>query len=280
MSIAAEAALIDVLALHRRTHAEMQRSLAQGRCAECDMPVKPNGRARRTCLCEACQQTLAWCSACQRPKDRSMFARDRRSPNGLNGECRSCRRARKVAGRSAPRCARKGCGHEAAQARKGNYHKLCAECLTTHAWCSDCERARLRREFTREVRIHRRHAAICRACERARRPATGAKAAKSATARERYKAIRAYALAHPTAEKAAIARALGVSLNQIREAMQQLGFTIGHGPKRATALERYRAVANLAPAEIAAREGLSYNAAAQLRCRARKALARAGDTGS
>lgn len=282
MGIAAEAALIDVAARSGRSHAEMQRSLARGRCAACDMPVRPNGRRRRTCLCARCQETLAWCSTCQRAKGHAAFPRCRSNANGLNGECKDCRALRRPRMRTAaPPCARSGCASRAAEGRRGSYHKLCQACLRTHAWCSDCDRARPRGDFYRDVRAHERHAAICRACDRARRPRSGDAAERSQAARARYAAIREYAAAHPTAERAAIAQALGVSLNQITDAMRALGFTIGHGPKRAAALERYAAVVNLSPAEIMGREGLSYSAAVQLRVRARKALlAEAGGAGS
>lgn len=275
-SIAAEAAMLDLIAHGERTDAEIQRSLAQGRCAQCDMPIKSGYKGRRPCLCAACGETLSWCSTCQRPKPHATFPRCRRSPNGLNRECRQCRQGRKRARRPAPICARKGCKRFAANGRKGTWRKLCGECLKTHAWCSDCERARLRREFARATRLHKRHAAICLECDRARRPATGAKDALSREAQARYAAIRDYAQAHPTAGKAEIRAALGVSMPQIKAAMDALGFRIGFGPLRRAALERYRAVVDLNPAEIMTREGLTYQGALKLRCRARKALAEAG----
>lgn len=271
-SIAAEAALVDLLAHGERTDAEIQRSLTQGRCAQCDMPVKTGYKRRRPCLCAACGATLSWCSTCQRPKPHNAFPRCRRSPNGLNRECRQCRQGRKRARRPAPMCARKGCTRPASHGGKGTWHRLCAACLTTHAWCSGCDRARLRREFARGVRLHRRHAGICLACDRSRRPATGAKDAISREAQARYTAIRDYAEANPAAGKAQIMAALGVSLPQINAAMQALGFQLGFGPLKAAALTRYRAVVDLSPREIAEREGPSYKSAVQLRCRARKAL--------
>jgi hypothetical protein len=274
MSIAAEAALLDVIAAGGRTAQQIQRSLASGRCAECDLPVSTGYKRRRPCLCPRCAQTLAWCSPCQRPKAHSAFARCASNPNGLNAECRACRLARKLAGRPHPQCSRKGCTRLAAKAGKGNYRKLCEACLETHAWCSDCERARLRREFAREVRLRKRHAGICHACDRARKPPTGIRAAEIAAAHARYAAIRDYAQANPTAGKAAIIAALGVTAHQIREAMVALGFRLGHGPKRAVALERYRAIIDLSPAEIMECQGLGYNAAIKLRSKARQALER------
>lgn len=273
-SIAADAALLDLLAAGERTDAEIQRSLAQGRCAACDMPVKTGYKRRRPCLCPNCGLTLSWCSTCQRPKPLAAFPRCRRSPNGLNRECRQCRAERRVR-RPTPTCARRGCTRLVARAARNARRKLCEGCLRTHAWCSGCGRARLRREFARGVRLRRRHAGICLQCDRARRPATGAKDEVSREAQARYADIRDYAAAHPTAGKAEIMAALGVSMPQITAAMQALGFALGFGPIKAAALERYRAIVDLSPREIAAREGLSYNSAVQLRCRARKALAEA-----
>jgi hypothetical protein len=275
-SIAAEAAMVDLIAHGERTDAEIQRSLAQGRCAQCDLPIKTGYKRRRPCLCTTCGETLSWCSTCQRPKPLGAFPRCRRSPNGLNRECRQCRRGRKRARKPLPRCGRAGCTRLVALTSKGYPRKLCEQCLRTHAWCSDCERARLRREFAREVRHHKRHAAICLECDRSRRPATGAKDAVSREAQARYAAIRDYAAAHPTAGKAEIRAALGVSMPQIKAAMDALGFRIGFGPLKAAALTRYRAVVDLSLAEIMAREGLTYQGALKLRCRARKAIAEAG----
>lgn len=259
-----------------RTDADIQRSLHQGRCAACDLPVKTGYKRRRTCICPSCALSLSWCSKCQRPKPHGSFAKDASQTNGLNRECRACRAKRKRELRPHPTCARRGCQHPVATGRHGTYHRLCAGCMATHAWCSGCRRARLRREFTRGVRLGKRHAGVCRACGQLQRPATGVKAAESMAAHARYAAIRDYVASHPEAGKAAICAALGVSTMQIRNAQEHLGFCIGFGPLKAQAMARYRAVMNLSPAEIAELEGISYNAAITLRRRARKALAAEG----
>jgi hypothetical protein len=255
-----------------RTSADMQRSLAAGRCAACDLPVKTGYKRRRTCLCPLCGLTLSWCSRCQQPKPHDAFAKDASQANGLNRECRACRVERKRERRPQPACARKGCGNLVAVAENGLFRKLCPGCLASHCWCSDCKRARWRKYFARDVRRGRRHASICLACNQARRPATGARAAITAEARATYTAIRDHAAAHPEHGKAEICQALGVSPEQIKAAMGVFGFQLGHGPLKARALARYRAVVDMTLPAIMKREGMSYKAAIVLRSRARKAL--------
>jgi hypothetical protein len=205
-----------------RTPADIQRSLAQGRCAACDAPVPTAKGRRRTCICAACQQSLAWCSACQTPKPRSAFNRHAGMPQKVEHLCRACKQARRP--RKVRLCWR--CG-EACGPRRGNtQRRLCDSCLIRFAWCWRCQRPRRREDFSRKA-VHdgRKHSDECRACGAAHKR-TGALQEQREAAQEARRRILAYVKKHPRARTQEICIVLGVTERQIRDAREQYGFRL------------------------------------------------------